>query len=277
MQQPVMVQQIANELQTSAYSSSPSLANRTRHSSHPQPVRASPAPAPAPIPSHKLISKHELPRKIFHSSIGFITIYLYSLGSIEYSHVKYPLIFAFLVLFPLDLIRLNSPTINTLYCKAVGFLMRQSEVNHYNGVLWYLLGLTFSFTFFERDIALISVCLLSWADTAASSIGRKFGHLTPKLIGNKSLAGSSAAFLVGYITCLTFYGVIIPKYDPINKPGKLMWLPHENKLSLNNLSLCGGFIASLSEAIDLFGWDDNFTIPVFSSIFFYIIITVFQV
>jgi diacylglycerol kinase (CTP) len=33
-------------------------------------------------------------------------------------------------------------------------------------------------------------------------------------------------------------------------------------LALGAMSLWAGFVASASEAIDLFGWDDNLTIPV---------------
>ena len=221
------------------------------------------------------ITKHEIPRKVFHSSIGFITLYLYTQG-INYKNVLWPLIYAFIILFILDLIRLNWPFFNMLYCRTVGALMRKKEIHTYNGVLWYILGLIFSFNFFSKDVTLISLFLLSCSDTAAATIGRKYGHLTPKVARNKSLAGSIASFTVGVITCWVFYGYFVPAYSYVNKPGEIQWSPETSRLSLNMLSLLGGVVAALSEGIDLFNWDDNFTIPVLSSLFMNAVIKTFK-
>ena len=163
-----------------------------------------------------------------------------------------------------------------LYCRTVGALMRKKEIHTYNGVLWYILGLIFSFNFFSKDVTLISLFLLSWSDTAAATIGRKYGHLTPKVARNKSLAGSIAAFTVGVITCWVFYGYFVPAYSYVNKPGEIQWSPETSRLSLNMLSLLGGVVAALSEGIDLFNWDDNFTIPVLSSLFMNAVIKTFK-
>ena len=221
------------------------------------------------------ITKHEVPRKVFHSSIGFITLYLYT-QNVNYKHIAFPLAVAFVPIFILDVIRLNWPFFNKLYCRCVGALMRKKEIHTFNGVLWYLLGLIFSFTFFSKDVAIISLFLLSWSDTAASTFGRKWGHLTPKLARNKSLAGSIAAFMVGVITCWGFYGYFVPHYSYVNKPGEIMWTPETSKIQLHTLAWLGGLVAALSEGIDLFNWDDNFTIPVLSSIFLHLVIYVFE-
>ncbi|GMM58565.1 diacylglycerol kinase [Maudiozyma humilis] len=221
------------------------------------------------------ITKHEIPRKVFHSSIGFITLYLYTTG-INYKNVRKPLIIAFVNIFILDLIRLRWPFFNKMYCRCVGALMRKKEIHTYNGVLWYLLGLIFSFSFFSKDVTLVSLFLLSWSDTAASTIGRRYGYLTPKIARNKSLAGSLAAFAVGFATCLMFYGYFVPKYAYLDSPGKIMWSAETSRLSLINLSWLGGLVAALSEGIDIFNWDDNFTIPVLSSIFLHCVIYIFQ-
>ncbi|KAH3903117.1 probable CTP-dependent diacylglycerol kinase 1 [Saccharomycodes ludwigii] len=217
------------------------------------------------------ITKHEIPRKALHSSIGLITLYLYTQGY-DYKKVAAPLTVAFISIFILDLIRLRVHWFNYLYCHTVGALMRKKEINSYNGVLWYILGLIFSFSFFPKDVALISLFLLSWSDTAASTFGRKYGYLTPKLTKNKSLAGSFAAFVVGVITTATFYGYFVPHYNHVNKPGEISWNPRVSCLNLPSLSVLGGFVAALSEGIDLFNWDDNFTIPFLSSIFMYYVV-----
>ncbi|ODV88298.1 hypothetical protein CANARDRAFT_26451, partial [[Candida] arabinofermentans NRRL YB-2248] len=214
----------------------------------------------------KFIHKHEVPRKVFHVSIGFITLYLYTIN-IQTPSLVAPLATGFISVGSLDLIRFRFPEFNKLYCKSVGFLMREKEVNTYNGVIWYLLGLTIVFFTSKKDIAVMAVLLLSWSDTAASTFGRLYGHLTPRLSRNKSLAGSIAAFLVGVLSAYLFYGYFVPAYPEVNDIKDYAFNQNTSYLNLHTLAFLSGIVAAGSEAIDLFGWDDNFTIPVFSSIF----------
>ncbi|KAH3686776.1 hypothetical protein WICPIJ_002255 [Wickerhamomyces pijperi] len=221
------------------------------------------------------VRKHEVPRKVFHSSIGFVTLYLYTQGvQID----SFPIWFhtSFAVILGFDLLRMRSRRVNYLYCQLLGFLMREKEVSGFNGVLWYILGLDFAFSFFSKDIAVMAVLLLSWSDTAASTFGRAYGYLTPKIARNKSLAGSLAAFVVGVVSSLIFYGYFIPKYDYVNAPGSIYWSAETSYLNLYTLSGLAGFVAALSEGIDIFDFDDNLTIPVLSSMFFYVVITAFH-
>ena len=231
------------------------------------------------IKSHEwfgeFITRHEVPRKVFHSSIGFITLYLYT-QCVYYKNVIKPLVIAFVIIFALYVLRLHWRFFNVLYCHVVGPLMRKKEVHTYNGVLWYLLGLIFSFTFFSKDVAVISLCLLSWSDTAASTFGRRYGHLTPKLTKHKSLAGTLAAFVTG-ITCYMFYGFFVPTYGNRNVKGTIMWTAETSRLTLHELAWLGGLVAALSEGIGIFNWDDNFTIPVLSSIFLHSVIYMFYI
>lgn len=217
------------------------------------------------IPSHQqfgtFIHKHEVPRKFLHVSIGFITLWLYTIG-VQLSQVTPVLIAMLAVILSIDVTRLRSKSFNKMYLKYVGFLMREKEINEINGVVWYLAGLIFVFLLFPKDICLLAVLLLSWADTAASTFGRAFGYLTPK-IGNKSLAGSLAAFATGMISCWLLYDVFIPRYDIYNRPGDISWRPELSSISLTPLIFLSGLIGSVSEAIDIM--DDNLTIPVASA------------
>jgi diacylglycerol kinase (CTP) len=154
--------------------------------------------------------------------------------------------------------------------------MREKEIHGFNGVIWYILGLDFAFSFTTKDISVLAVLLLSWSDTAASTCGRAWGHLTPKIARNKSLAGSLAAFCVGVISSYILYGYIVPEYSQYNTPGSIFWTPETSYLNLHTMSFLAGIVAALSEGIDLFNWDDNFTIPVLSSIFFYVVIYAFH-
>jgi diacylglycerol kinase (CTP) len=160
--------------------------------------------------------------------------------------------------------------------------MRESEVDGYNGVIWYLAGTWAVLRFCPKDIGGVSVLLLSWCDPAASTVGRLYGQYTPQLRRGKSLAGSAAALLVGALTGWMFWGWLAPTFGPNDFYGEfafngslrlpvvvtqvLGWDLSAGKITgmaaVGVLGVVSGIIASASEAIDLFGWDDNFTIPV---------------
>lgn len=166
--------------------------------------------------------------------------------------------------------------------------MRESEYSGYNGVIWYLLGAWSVLYFLPKDVAVVSVMLLSWCDTAASTFGRLYGRYTPRLRRGKSLAGSLAAFLVGVVTAAWFWGWVAPhtpafpgdEQNPFMFNGVLrlpaaaanfLDLSEEQAtvsgaVALGVMSIWSGFAAAGSEVIDLFGWDDNLTIPVLSGI-----------
>jgi len=265
------------------------------HLSPPKPSRnywreLSRSPSPLGlIPIHtqfrSFIHRHEIPRKALHVSIGFLTIYLYAKG-LQPSDIHSHLLSALIPIATLDLIRHHFPSVNTLYIKVVGALMRESEVDGWNGVIWYLLGAWIVLRWFPKDIGVVSVLLLSWCDTAASTFGRLWGRYTPRIRRGKSLAGSLAALVVGVGTAVMFWGWVAPTlgerqgYDtgensfafqnqltlPSQVRGLLGWSREQasitGTLALGAMSLWAGFVASASEAIDLFGWDDNLTIPV---------------
>ncbi|TQS33797.1 hypothetical protein Golomagni_05845 [Golovinomyces magnicellulatus] len=132
----------------------------------------------------------------------------------------------------------------------------------------------------------MSVLLLSWCDTAASTCGRLWGRYTIRLRRGKSLAGSLAAFIVGVATSYVWYGVLVPKLGPMPGDEGFMFkdvlsLPSAvcdavgisqsaatitGSLALGVMSIWSGFVASASEVVDLWGLDDNLTIPVLSGL-----------
>lgn len=165
--------------------------------------------------------------------------------------------------------------------------MRETEVDGYNGVIWYLLGAFIALRFYPKDIGVMSILLLSWCDTAASTFGRLYGRYTVRLRRGKSLAGSLAAFAVGVFTAVLFWGFLLPKYGELADSSADAFM-FQNRLSLPEqvtkylgwdnaktvvtgpvalgvMSVVTGFVASVSELIDIWGWDDNLTIPLLSS------------
>ncbi|KAF7546698.1 hypothetical protein G7Z17_g8253 [Cylindrodendrum hubeiense] len=241
------------------------------------------------IPIHRqwrtFVHKHEVPRKALHVSIGFFVVWLYVTGT-QTSSVTPWLMSGLIPITTVDWLRHRYASFNRFYVKVLGALMRESEYSGWNGVIWYLLGAWIVLFFFPKDVGIISVLLLSWCDTAASTFGRLWGRYTPRLRRGKSLAGSTAAFLVGVATSYFFYGWLVPTIGPFPGDENFMFkgalsLPKAiteavglsegqatitGSLALGVMSVLSGFIASASEVVDIFGWDDNLTIPVLSGI-----------
>lgn len=162
--------------------------------------------------------------------------------------------------------------------------MRESEAHdRYNGVISYLAGVWAVMRFCSKDVAVISVLLLSFCDTAASTFGRLYGKYTPRIRKGKSLAGTLAAFVFGIASALLFYLYFGPRVPAAWNSGVNSFafdghltLPLQARQALNLskaqatitdvpalavMSIWAGLVASVSEAIDIFGLDDNLTIP----------------
>ncbi|KAI1616458.1 phosphatidate cytidylyltransferase [Exophiala viscosa] len=252
------------------------------------------------IPLHRhyrtLIHKHEIPRKVLHVSIGFFTLKYYADG-VQATSITPWLLGSLAIIGPTDILRHHSDRFNRFYIRVLGALMRETEVDGYNGVIFYLVGAYIALQFFPKDIGTISILLLSWCDTAASTFGRLYGRYTIRLRRGKSLAGSLAAFVTGALVALVFWGYVAPRTGPfpndppnaymfhhrLSLPGQvkelLGWRPSNGVISGNTalavMSVCTGLIASLSELIDVWGLDDNLTIPVLSSAGLWVFLKVF--
>lgn len=251
------------------------------------------------IPIHRewrsFIHRHEIPRKFLHVSIGFLTLYLYLNGT--QPDAIHPVLLSMLIpIFSVDFLRMRWPALNSFYIRYLGALMRESEAHdHYNGVISYLAGAWAVMRFCQKDVAVMSILLLSWCDTAASTFGRLWGKYTPRIRKGKSLAGTLAAFVVGVVAAVAFWGAIAPTVPEAWNQGENYfafdgsltlhpWIREQLQWSKSQSTLHGplalavaafgsGLIACSSEAIDIFGLDDNLTIPLLSgaalSVFFW--------
>lgn len=251
----------------------------------------SPTPCP-PTPIQKV--DWEVPRKVLHSSIGFLTLYLYYSNRSPRPIVVNLGIALVAVIAPADVIRLHSSRFERIYERCLGFLMRESEKKSTNGVIWYILGVVIVLALFPLDIAVVSILILSWADTNASTFGRLWGRKTRALprsfLGlpfapRKSLAGFVAASLTGSLTAVTFWGWFAPL---ANRP-EVSWtwddgfsapfstgdyafgyVETQNPLNfggwggLGIIGISAGLVSGVAEALDLGSVDDNLSLPVIS-------------
>lgn len=226
----------------------------------------------------------EIPRKALHSSIGFLTLYLWiSDGSRD--HVVTALSSALAVLVPVDILRLRYPSFERAFEKCVGIFMRDSERQTSNGVIWYMLGVNTVLVTLPLDIAVVSVAILSWADTAASTFGRLYGQFTPRLPARspilglplaprKSLAGFVAAAITGAAVAVGFWSFVAPLRE--QKP-ELSWTweggvgrafaNSDSKMfsgwtGITTIGIVAGLVTAVAEALDLGSIDDNLSLPI---------------
>lgn len=156
--------------------------------------------------------------------------------------------------------------------------------------------------------------ILSWADTAASVIGRKLGKYTfklpsPPFARRKSLAGTLGAFFFGGLSAFIFFNFVtpygserdltwlgetstfvpkslktalasqakmvytgprtsFPDYLAIGRGARISTILPQPKstLPLWKLELVCAISACLAEGIDIYGFDDNVIMPVFSGL-----------
>ncbi|KAF2864277.1 phosphatidate cytidylyltransferas-like protein [Piedraia hortae CBS 480.64] len=231
------------------------------------------------IPIHRewraFIHKYEVPRKLLHVSIGFVALWGYHHG-LQQSDIYPPLAVGMVPVVAADLVRFNWPAFNRFYIRWMGAFMRESEAHdRFNGTISYMLGILITMYFCPKDVSVMCLLLLSWCDTAASTFGRLWGKYTPRVRKGKSLAGSLAAFFTGVLAAVLFWGVVAPRgkgaltntglgrfafEGHLSVPGRQEQLTGWPALAM--MGVVSGIIASVSEAIDLWGLDDNLTIPV---------------
>lgn len=184
-----------------------------------------------------------LPRKIWHMTgvLAMISLYVsvnQSLG------LKIISVSCFIVV-SLDLARLAYPSLNRIFIRIFGSVMRATEQNRLAGISSLFLGCLVIMLFLPRPVVILALLFLGLADPIASYVGIRFGK--DRLAKGKSLQGTGAAFVV----CL---GISTLYY-------------YFNEIMLDRLfivSLLSGSIGALSELIPFWILDDNFTLPVLS-------------
>lgn len=119
-------------------------------------------PSPGKVPEK--VVDWEIPRKTFHSSIGFLTLYLNHLTPPSLSPLLVVLSTLLVFVLVTDLPRLWFPASRyaELWEACVGFLMRESEREKVNGVVWYLIGVIFVLGLYPRDVGVVAILLYAF-------------------------------------------------------------------------------------------------------------------
>lgn len=194
-------------------------------------------------------------RKVWH--MGGVTFLFLGWIFLPYWLSMSLLLLAWFLFVPADLTRLYYPKLNRTITRWFRPIMRKNELDRPAGTTYLLTGVLFVGFLFPSQIVSLSLLFLAFADPIASYIGIRYGR--DKIFGHKSVQGFVAAFLVCFvITALFLYFKNVSEYLLI-------------------VSLIAGLIGALAELIPIAKIDDNFTMPVLSSIGLFFVFMFFNI
>jgi diacylglycerol kinase (CTP) len=147
----------------------------------------------------------------------------------------------------LDLLRLRYSYLNKKLIWLFRPFLREHERDQIAGSTYMLLGITLIVYFLPRPVVLLTLLFFAVADPVAGYIGTRFGR--DRLIGPKTLQGSTAAFIACFLLTLIYC--------------------ISQKLMLDRLiivAVLSALIGAISEIFPIANLDDNFTFPVLSAL-----------
>lgn len=192
--------------------------------------------------------KSELLRKLIHISSAVIPVSYFFLDKKIILEILIPV---FLLLILVEILKYRIDFIYNLYTRLFKHMLRSHEYDkrkiRMNGSSWLLLSEIICIIFFPKLIAITGMLLLSLSDSTSAIIGRIYGK--KQYAPNRTYAGSAAFFVVG--TLIVF---AMPKY---------FYLPAEYIFGIAAV-----LVTTIVDGSN-FPADDNFTIPIVSSLVLY--------
>jgi diacylglycerol kinase (CTP) len=211
------------------------------------------------LSASKIALPHRLdmhwPRKVWHMAGVLMMFFAYLNTSREVSTIC--IVSGWSVFVILDIWRKFNPRVQKFVLWLMSPFMREYEHSSWAGTTYLLSGVLLIYFIFPQHIVAISLLFLAFADPIASAVGLKFGK--DKIFGDKTLQGFTAAFVV---CSLLTYGYLSYFYL------HLEWIIL--------ISLLAGLLGAFAELIPFGKIDDNFVIPVMSSLGLSVLFFVFD-
>jgi len=150
--------------------------------------------------SESLSIKDELLRKLIHICSSF---FAYALFFFNQESVCLTVGVGTILILSFELFRINYPSINRIFIKIFGKVTRNFEKTKLTGASYVMVAsFIVLLPIFESCVSIVSILIMSYSDTAAAIIGKKYGKIR---IFNKTLEGSFAFFIVAFIIILAMY------------------------------------------------------------------------
>ena len=171
------------------------------------------------------------------------------------------------LLIAVDLLRFQNESFRDFFYGIIGPLMKEEEINRFNGTVPYFLSCVILFCCFSKEVIFISCILLMLGDPAAAYFGGKYGRI--RFWNGKSLEGLAAFVIMGFFSSMLF--LALQTWNASTKLalfGKLFW-------PLTFTAFSAALISALAELFSrtaLKGLlDDNLWVPLAGALGFGII------
>ena len=183
-------------------------------------------------------------RKLWHSVGVLMIIIIYH--NVNRSTALQLMSLATALFVIMDLLRQQLPQLNKLLITVFHPIMRDHEKINLAGTTYLLLGSLVIMILFPQSIVILSLLFLGFADPIASYVGILYGK--DKILGNKSLQGTFAAFVCCSVIATLYY-----------------FFHNMMTERLLVVGVISGLIGALAELIPIGKIDDNFSFPIVSA------------
>jgi len=207
---------------------------------------------PVELPGRKYF---HLGRRLFHFVNAFVLASLYALF-LDHKQLVYILGAMVSVLYILEQIRLNYPDLRDKLAWTFEVFLRAEERLKESAAIPYVMGILLTVLSFPKIVALISVYTLAIGDPLSALVGIKFGK--HRIFQGKSLEGS-LAFLLSAFACAFFVLAL--------SAGEFHWT-----MMAASLIIASG--STIFEMLPI-RLDDNLTIPLFTGLCSWIVLSAF--
>lgn len=199
----------------------------------------------------------QIMRRLFHMFNGFAIATLYLISFSHSQMVHFLGLFAAL-LYVFEQVRVNYPEQAVRFLPISKFMIRAEEQLKESAMVPYLMGVLLTIITFPKEIALVGIYTLAFADPLSAIIGIKFGK--HKISETRSYEGSFAFFICTFLCSL----LVLSGYYYGMTPSILI---------ISFILGCAGTI------LDLFPMkiDDNLTIPLFTSSLLWVLTVLFGI
>lgn len=206
-----------------------------------------------------LLSRHniQIMRRIFHMFNGFAIATLYLISFSHSQMIHFLGLFACL-LYIFEQIRVNYPEKALKFLPITRFIIRAEEQLKESAMVPYLMGVLLTIITFPKEIALVGIYTLAFADPLSAIIGIRFGK--HKISETRSIEGSFAFFLCTFLCSLIvlsgyYYGITF------------------------SILIISFILGVAGTVLDLFPLkiDDNLTIPLFTSTMLWVLTVLFGI
>ena len=179
-------------------------------------------------------------RQLFHMLFGIIIVVLLIYGLLRITHIFFLVVIGIMLSFSSKKFK-----IPVIFWFLKNF-ERKKDLKKFpgKGVIFYLIGVFLTLSFFPLDIAMSAILVLAFGDSVSRLFGIRYGKIKHPFTDKKFLEGMIAGFIAAFIGALVF----------------LPW--HE--------ALTASFFAMLAEGLEIkIGAeqvDDNIIIPLVAAI-----------